>query len=141
MVGALAGGYVLRIGLLIFALIGLTSVPTSVGAPEAIEKPLVLMIYMDEGENLVAWSATPGAIAYFVYRGTSLETLELIYYGELPWLEDEVDVDAAYVYGVTAWNGHVESDMHWTSVDTTENKCVTWNTRLKVSVSASGCLS
>lgn len=128
----------MRTVLLALALAAMTVAPVASSMPP---NPAVLLVYRAHEEStLLAWSAVPDAHHYVVYRGDSLETMQVIGLSEQPYFLDEAPPTGTLYYGVAASDGALESDRIWSSSDSAKGGCVTAGPGGKLTVSIQNCV-
>lgn len=129
----------MRTVLLALALAALTLAPVAASMPP---NPAILLVYRAQEEStFLAWSVVTDAHHYVVYRGDSLQTMEVIGLSEQPYFLDEAAPTGTVYYGVTASDGALESDMIWSTSESAKGGCVTAGPGGKLTVSVQNCVN
>lgn len=124
---------------LALALAALVVVPTVGAVPPS---PDVLLVYrMYDDSSLLAWTPVPEAAYYVVHRGASLDSMAAVAMTREPYFLDTETLDVFDYYGVTASDGTRESEMIWTSTDSSSpGGCVAAGPGGKLSVNVRNCI-
>ena len=90
---------------------------------------------------LLTWAPIPGADRYSVFRGTSWDDAEEVFYGSLPTFVDEDPSMGAVIYVIVGWHGTMQQGVGYMDFNSAAGQCIEANGKLQVRASLSGCLN
>ena len=126
----------MRVPFVVLAIVAL--IPTAAAVAYTPEKPLATQLVGVEGVVLISWTPVPAAEGYVVYRGTTADDLQVIERTTTPKYLD-IGAPADAVYGVSVIEGGQESAIQIISWKSHTGDCVSFNSKLHVSITVANC--